>query len=115
MLGAAGLTEGALLRRVRGDQIGAALSDSAIALTIQRHMALDWLEGDFGGHSLRSSFITEGLRQGIALPALIAMTDHRSVAGVAGYSQGGRVAGNPGARLLGAGGVREDMLRGGSP
>lgn len=99
-LDAAGLAEGALFRRVRGDQIGPALSDRAIALIIQRHAALAGLEGDFGGHSLRSGFITEGARQGIALPALMAMTDHRSVASLVGYYQGGRVAENPAARLL---------------
>lgn len=35
------------------------------------------MEGDFGVHSLRSWFVTEGDRQGIALPALMVMTEHR--------------------------------------
>ena len=39
-------------------------------------------------------------RPGIALPALMAMTGHRSVASVIGYFQTDGVADNPAARLL---------------
>jgi hypothetical protein len=62
--------------------------------------ALAGLDGDFGGHSLRSGFVTEGARQGVSLPALMAMTDHRWAASVIGYYQQGRVAENPAAQLL---------------
>jgi site-specific recombinase XerD len=72
------------------------------ALVIRHRAALAGLEGDFGGHSLRSGFITEGARQGVALPALMAMTDHRSVASVVGYFQQGDAQHNPAARLLDA-------------
>ena len=58
------------------------------------------LDGDFAGHSLRSGFVTEGARRGVALPALMAMTDHRSVASVIGYFQQGGVGSNPAARLM---------------
>jgi len=57
------------------------------------------LAGDFGGHSLRSGFITEGARCGIALPVLMARTDHRSVASLTAYYQGGAFAENPAALL----------------
>jgi len=99
-LDAAKLKEGALFRRVWGNRVGPALSDRAIALVIQRRAALAGLNGDFGGHSLRSGFITEGARQGVSLPALMAMTDHRSVASVIGYFQQGGAGHNPAARLL---------------
>jgi integrase len=99
-LDAAKLTEGALFRRVWGSRVGLALSDRAIALIIQRRAVLAGLDGDFGGHSLRSGFITEGARQWVALPALMAMTDHRSVASVIGYFQQGAAGRNPAARLL---------------
>lgn len=99
-LDAAQLTEGALFRRVWGKRVGPALSDRAIALIIQRRATLAGLEGDCGGHSLRSGFVTEGARQGLALPALMAMTDHRSVASVVGYYQGGSVKDNPASRLM---------------
>lgn len=71
-----------------------------MAAIVQRRAALAGLKGDFGGHSLRSGFVTEGGRQGIALPALMAMTEHRSVSSVIGYFQAGGVADNPAARLL---------------
>jgi site-specific recombinase XerD len=72
-----------------------------VADIVQKRAKLAGLEGDFGGHSLRSGFVTEGARQGIALPALMAMTDHRSVASVARYFQAGSIADNPAAKLAG--------------
>jgi len=99
-LDAAQLTEGALFRRVWGNRVGPALSDRAIALIIQRRAKQAGLDGDFGGHSLRSGFITEGARRGVALPALMAMTDHRSIASVTGYYQSGGAQCNPAAHLL---------------
>ena len=56
-LDAAQLTEGPLLRRVWGTRVGPALSDRAIALIIQRRAKQAGLDGDFGGHSLRSGCI----------------------------------------------------------
>lgn len=56
--------------------------------------------GDFGGHSLRSGFVTEAGKQGVPLPAVMAMTEHRSVATVLGYFQAGAAEDNPAARLL---------------
>jgi len=67
---------------------------------VQRRAAKAGSKGSFGGHSLRSGFITECARQGIALPALIVMTEQRSVASVIGYFKPGSVADNPAARLL---------------
>jgi len=89
-----------LFRRVWGTRVGPALSDRAIALVIQRRAALAGPEGDFGGHSVRSGFVTEGARQSVALPALMAMTDHRSVASGVGYYQGGSAKDNPASRLM---------------
>ena len=99
---ASGLTEGAIFRRLWKDRIGGPLSPAAVAAIVQRRAALAGLKGDFGGHSLRSGFITEGARQGIALPALMAMTEHRAVSSVMGYFQAGSVATNPAAHLLDA-------------
>jgi len=99
-LEASGLTEGPIFRRLWGERIGSGLSPKSVAAIVQRRAALAELDGDFGGHSLRSGFVTEGGRQGIALPALMAMTEHRSAASVIGYFQAGGVADNPAARLL---------------
>lgn len=99
-LAASGLTEGPIFRRLWKTRIGAGLSDKAVALIIQRRARRAGLEGDFGGHSPRSGFITEGGRQGVALPALMQLTGHQSVAAAIGYFQAGGVVDNPAARLL---------------
>jgi hypothetical protein len=99
-LAASGLTECAIFRRLWKDRIGDALSPAAMADIAKRRAARVGVTGNFGGHSLRSGLITEGARQGVALPALMAMTEHRAVSSVMGYFQAGSVAQNPAARLL---------------
>lgn len=66
---------------------------------IQRRAALVGLEDDFGGYCLHSGFVTVADRQGVALPAVMAMSDHRSVASVADYYQGGSAKDDPASRL----------------
>jgi len=99
-LAAAQLTEGPIFRRLWRNRIGDSLSPASVAAIVQRRAETAGLAGDFGGHSLRSGFVTEGGRQGIALPALMAMTEHRAVGSVIGYFQAGGVTDNPAARLL---------------
>lgn len=99
-IAASGLSDGPIFRRLWRHRIGDALSPQAVAPIVQRRAQRAGLEGDFGGHSLRSGFVTEGGRQGVALPAIMAMTEHRSVASVIGYFQAGSAADNPAARLL---------------
>jgi len=99
-LAAAGITEGAIFRRLWKHRVGPALSPAAVGELVQRRARLAGLEGDFGGHSLRSGFVTEASRQGVALPAIMAMTEHRAVSSVMGYFQAGGVTDNPAARLL---------------
>lgn len=76
------------------------MSGKAVAVIVKDRARLAGLEGDFGGHSLRSGFVTEGAQRGIALPALMAMTDHRSVASVIGYFQAGGAHLNPASNIL---------------
>lgn len=99
-LQAADIVDGPIFRRVWPRTIGGALSGKAVAAIVKDRARLAGLEGDFGGHSLRSGFVTEGARRGITLPALMAMTDHRSVASVIGYFQAGSSESNPAANLL---------------
>jgi integrase len=99
-LDAAHIQEGPLFRRVWKDRLGPALSPASVGKIIKRRAAMAGLEGDFGGHSLRSGFVTEAGRQGVPLPAVMAMTEHRSVASVVGYFQSGSAEQNPAARLL---------------
>ena len=99
-LEASGITEGAIFRRLWKRRVGPALSPAAVGEIVQRRARLAELEGDFGGHSLRSGFVTEASRQGVALPAIMQLTEHRAVASVIGYFQTGGAASNPAARLL---------------
>ncbi|MEA9585866.1 site-specific integrase [Xanthomonas sp. WHRI 10064A] len=99
-LAAAGITEGAIFRRLWKVRVGPALSPAAVAEIVQRRARQAGLEGDFGGHSLRSGFVTEASRQGVPLPAIMQMTEHRAVSSVVGYFQTGGATANPAARLL---------------
>jgi integrase len=96
----AGITEGAIFRRLWKQRVGPALSPAAVGEIVQRRARLAGLEGDFGGHGLRSGFVTEASRQGVALPAIMQLTEHRSVSSVMGYFQMGNATDNPAARLL---------------
>jgi hypothetical protein len=49
----------------------------AIGAIVQRSAVQAGPKGDFVGHSLRSGFITEGGPQGVVLPDLMALTEHR--------------------------------------
>jgi len=96
----AGVTEGRIFRAVWGPTVGASLTGETVASIIRRRAQAAGLSGDFAGHSLRSGFVTESGRQGVSLPAVMAMTEHRSVQSVVGYYQSGAVTENPAARLL---------------
>jgi integrase len=96
----AAITEGAIFRRLWKTRVGPALSPAAVGEIVQRRARLAGLEGDFAGHSLRSGFVTEAGRQGIALGAVMAMTEHRAVSSVIGYFQTGAIESNPAAMLL---------------
>lgn len=99
-LDVSGLAEGAIFRRLWKQRVGPALSPAAAGEIVQRRARLAGLEGDFGGHSLRSGFVTEASRQGVALPAIMQLTEHRSVSSVVGYFQAAGATANPAARLL---------------
>lgn len=99
-LEASGIREGAIFRRIWKDRVGPALLPGSVATIVKRRAAMAGLKGDFGAHSLRSGFVTEAGKQGVPLPAVMAMTEHRSVASVIGYFQSGAAEDNPAARLL---------------
>ncbi|MEZ5438295.1 MAG: site-specific integrase [Lysobacteraceae bacterium] len=99
-LRASSITEGAIFRRLWKTRLGPALSPAAVGEIVQRRAQKAGLEGDFGGHSLRSGFVTEAGRQGVALPAIMQMTEHRAVSSVVGYFQSGSAELNPASRLL---------------
>jgi len=99
-LKAAGIEDGAIFRRTWKSRVGPAMLPGSVATIVKRRARHAGLEGDFGAHSLRSGFVTEAGKQGVPLPSVMAMTEHRSVASVIGYFQAGAAEENPAARLL---------------
>lgn len=99
-LDASAITEGAIFRRLWKTRVGPALSPAAVGEIVQRRARLAGLEGNFGGHSLRSGFVTEAGKQGVPLAAVMSMTEHRAVSSVVGYFQSGAADQNPASRLL---------------
>ncbi|OZI75218.1 site-specific integrase [Bordetella genomosp. 12] len=100
-LEAAGITEGALFRRVRrGGIVGEALGAEALRRMVQARARQAGLQGDFAAHSLRAGFITEAGRQGLPLAEVMAMSGHASVATVMHYHRAGAAASSKAARLL---------------
>jgi len=77
-----------------------ALSGNHIALIVKRRAQLAGLQGDWAAHSLRSGFITEAGRQNMAIPDVMAMTDHHSVNTLMAYYQAGELLAAPVANLL---------------
>ncbi|MFJ1299330.1 site-specific integrase [Pseudomonadota bacterium AL_CKDN230030165-1A_HGKHYDSX7] len=98
---AAGLTEGAIFRRVlKGGHVGGPLSAEAVRRIVQARCAQAGLEGDYAAHSLRSGFVTEAGRAGVPIADVMAMTGHASVTSVVGYHRAGAMAASRAARLL---------------
>lgn len=90
-LKAAGITEGAVFRRLWGAKVGPALSPHAIAAVVQRRAALAGVPGDFAGHSLRRGFVTEAGLHDVPLAEIMALTGHRLVRSVVQYHEVGDV------------------------
>jgi site-specific recombinase XerD len=64
----------------------AAMSDRAIARLVQTHAAAAGYDStQFGGHSLRAGFITEGAAQGATIFKLQEVSRHKSVQVLSDY------------------------------
>ena len=90
----AALTSGPIARRVtRSGAVSSPLSAQSIALIIKRRARAAGLDPkDFAGHSLRSGFSTQAVRDGY-LPAQIAdVTRHQDRRTLDGYIQAGQGA-----------------------
>ncbi len=100
-LEASGVTTGAIFRRIRKSKAVEPLSGQAVWHIVKRRAALAGLEGDFGAHSLRSGFVTEAGRQGVALGDAMALTGHRNLVTFLRYFQSGAMQSSAAADLLG--------------
>lgn len=90
-LAASGIDQGPLFRRLWKTRVGHALSPAAIAEIVRKRASLAGLEGDWGGHSLRSGFVTEAGKKNIPIGDVMAMTEHRKVDTVLGYFRTGEL------------------------
>jgi site-specific recombinase XerD len=87
-LESAGISEGAVFRSIRrgGHIRDARLSSHAVATIVKRWAKAAGLEvREYSGHSLRSGFATEAVETGADLPAICAVTRHKSLTTLLGY------------------------------
>lgn len=100
-LAAAGISEGRVFRQIRkGGHVGGPMSPAAVRDIVLKRCALAGVEGAFSAHSLRSGFVTEAGQQDVSLAETMAMTGHRSVQTVLGYTRQGQLAKSASSRLL---------------
>jgi integrase len=97
----AGITEGAIFRRIQEGRITEPLQDRTVYNIIrQRASLVDPPLGKLSAHSLRSGFVTESGRQNIPIGEAMALTGHRSVQTFMGYYRSGEVSHSVAARLM---------------
>ncbi len=84
-----GLKEGAFLRAIdRYGHIGDALTGETVGEVVKRYAEDAGYDArEFGGHSLRSGFVTSARKRGATLEQVMAVSHHRDVGIVLGYSQ----------------------------
>ena len=99
-LAASGITDGAMFRRLWGPRLGAPLSAAAIAEVVQRRATLAGVDGNWGGHSLRSGYITEAGRQRVPSGDAMALSGHKTLNTFMGYYQAGEILASPAASLM---------------
>jgi len=103
-LSAADIEAGPIFRPVdKGGRVReGSIQPITVARIVQHRALLAGLDPKlFGGHSLRSGFITEAGMQGKPLGDIMAMSGHKTVAVVNGYYQAGNVLNNTAAKLAG--------------
>lgn len=95
------ITTGPIFRRLWKGQVGpSALSGYSVAEIVKKRARMAGVEGDWGGHSLRSGFVTEAGRQRIPVGDVMALTDHRNVGTVVGYHRAGELFESEVAKLI---------------
>ena len=103
-IAAAGIVDGHLFRGItRGGKVmETGIQPITVARIIQKRAIKAGLDPMlFGGHSLRSGFVTEAGMQGKPLGDIMALSGHRTVAVVNGYYQAGNALNNSAAKLAG--------------
>jgi integrase len=106
-LAQAGIIEGRIFRGLdqRGN-IRGNLTGKDVALIIKKRAALAGIDDpeEYGGHSLRRGYLTEGGRRGYALGELMRMSGHKSVPQAMRYYEAGELPRLQAARMSANGG-----------
>jgi integrase len=96
-----GVASGQIFRGIRHGHIIEGLRPDAVRDIVRRRAKqADQPLGRLSAHSLRSGFVTEAGKQGVALGDTMALTGHRSVQTVMEYYQSGEVGNTRAARLM---------------
>lgn len=86
----AGIKEGRLFRPIGPkNQLGAGLSADAVADIVSKRCAMAGILGDYSAHSIRSGFVTAAGLLGASLGDIMALTGHRNIQTVMGYTRPG--------------------------
>ncbi len=98
-----GIVDGSLFRAItKAGIIRDSITDKTVNRVVKKRVKMAGLDPKlFGGHSLRSGFVTEAGRQGMNLGDTMALSGHKTVRVALGYHQAGSVINNPAALLMG--------------
>lgn len=100
-LASAGIVDGRIFRQIRkGGHLGGPISPAAVRDIVQLRCRTAGIAGTFAAHSLRSGFVTEAGLQDVPLAETMAMTGHRSVQTVLGYTRHGQAQKSRASKLL---------------
>jgi integrase len=85
------IEEGPIFRRIRrgGHLCEDALSPAAVREIVKMRCGLAGIDGDYSAHSLRSGFVTEAKLIELPIADAMALSGHRSVQSLLGYTRGG--------------------------
>ena len=96
-----GIESGPVFRGIHrsGRLLGAMHGQTILRMVRRLAKAAGLPELDYGAHSLRSGFITQAAREGIALPEAMAVSGHRTLAVAWGYYRAGNILENAAAHM----------------
>ena len=97
-----GIRSGTLFRGIRNTgKLNKGISGRTVSRIVKRHIEMIGLNPEqFGGHSLRSGFITEAARSGANMGDAMALSGHLSVSVASGYYRQAMVLENPAGKLF---------------
>lgn len=90
----------AIFRSFRGPSAGGAMSAGAVGEVIKRRCAAADFQGNFGGHSLRRGWVTQGWNDKLNPADMMALSLHTSIVSLMVYNEAAKPEENPAATML---------------